>query len=133
MGGKQKEIPPLYISILLFLTSLLTFCLVIGMFLWGLFRCLFWKKHSLSGYLSEISKSIDQTDNVIGQFFFNDTMIKRTSDKNLLFGNMDETISSNIGENELADNLNKFGIFWNKFLNWIDPNHSVDAIEEDEI
>ena len=133
MGGKQKEVPPLYISILLFITSLVTLCIVIGMFFWGLFRCLFWKTHSLSKYLSDISISIDQTDNVLGQHFFNDTFIKRTSDKNLLFGNMDETISSNIGENQKENNLTKFGIFWNKLLDWLDPNHSIDAIEEDEI
>lgn len=132
--GKQKEIPPLYISFLLFVVSLtLTTTLGIVLFIYGVIKCLFSKNHSLSRLLSQTSISLDQTDNVIAQHALNDFLIKRTLDKELLFGNMDETISSNIGENVNAKNLTKLGIFINGVLDKIDPDHSIEAIEEDEV
>ena len=131
--GKQKEIPPLYISILLFVTSIVTLSLTTLLFFYCVVRCLLSKKHNLSLYLSDSSKSIDQTDNVLGQHAFNDFLIKRTSNPELLFGNMDETISSNIGENQKAVNLSWLGRIINTFLSWLDPGHSINAIEEDEV
>ena len=46
------------------------------------------------------------------------------------FGDNQETISSVIGKNLEANTLSKTGIWLNKILNLIQPNHSIISIEE---
>lgn len=50
----------------------------------------------------------------------------------LALGDPDETISSRIGKQKREGRLNWFTRPLSRFLNWLDPNHSLDAIEEDE-
>jgi len=50
----------------------------------------------------------------------------------LLAGDPDETISSRIGKMITSGEGNYFTILVNDFLDGLDPNHSIDAIEPDE-
>jgi hypothetical protein len=50
----------------------------------------------------------------------------------ILFGDPDETISSRIGKKIRAGTKNKFLIVVAKILDWIDPNHVIKTIEDDE-
>ena len=130
----ERDTPPLHNAIILFIVSLvLSLTMGLILFFYSVIKCVFFKKHSLARLLTDTAVSLDQTDNVLTQHFMNDFLINKTDNPELLFGNMDETISSNIGENEKKGNLTKIGIFINKILNFIDPNHSINAIEEDEI
>ena len=48
------------------------------------------------------------------------------------FGNPDETISSVIGKNKRANALTKTGRALSFLLDWVDSNHSLKSIEDDE-
>ena len=50
----------------------------------------------------------------------------------LALGDPDETISSRIGKQKAEGRLNWFTYPLDKFLGWLDPGHSTDAIEADE-
>jgi hypothetical protein len=50
----------------------------------------------------------------------------------LALGDPDETISARIGRQKLEGRLNWFTYPLEKFLNWLDTDHSVEAIEPDE-
>jgi hypothetical protein len=47
-------------------------------------------------------------------------------------GDPDETISSRLGKRKRAGTLTWFGRGLDRFLGWLDPGHSIDAIEDDE-
>jgi hypothetical protein len=81
-------------------------------------------------YLYNIARGIDQLGNVVCGRLFNLTLIISNSIHK--FGNEDETISSVIGKNKLANTLTFVGRLLDKLLDIIDKNHSTDAIEEDE-
>jgi hypothetical protein len=81
-------------------------------------------------YLYNIARGIDQLGNVVCGKLFNLTLIKYTSIHK--FGNEDETISSVIGKNKLANTLTISGHLLDKLLDIIDKNHSIKAIEGDE-
>ena len=81
-------------------------------------------------YLYNIARAIDQLGNVICARLFNATLIKHYSIYK--FGNEDETISSVIGKNKLVNNLTFVGRLLYYFLELIDKNHSLKAIETDE-
>lgn len=81
-------------------------------------------------YFYNIARAIDQLGNVICGRLFNSTLIKHYSIYK--FGNEDETISSVIGKNKLANNLTFIGVLLYYFLELIDKNHSIKAIENDE-
>ena len=81
-------------------------------------------------YFYNVSRGIDQLGNVICAKLFNLTLIKHYSIYK--FGNEDETISSVIGKNKLANTLTFVGRFLYYFLELIDKNHTAKAIEEDE-
>jgi hypothetical protein len=81
-------------------------------------------------YLYNIARGIDQLGNVVCGRLFNLTLI--TSNSIHKFGNEDETISSVIGKNKLANTLTVAGHLLDKLLDIIDKNHSIKAIEEDE-
>lgn len=46
------------------------------------------------------------------------------------FGNEDKTISSILGKNERLQTLSGLGKMLVGFLNFIDPNHALNSIEE---
>lgn len=81
-------------------------------------------------YLYSIARGIDQLGNVVCGRLFNLTLI--TSHSIHKFGNEDETISSVIGKNKLANTLTLSGHLLDKLLDAIDKNHSIKAIEADE-
>lgn len=82
-------------------------------------------------YLFSIALSIDQLGNVVCGRLFNLTLIYQSSIYK--FGNEDETISSVIGKNKRANTLTITGKLLDSLLEIIDSNHSIDAIESDEL
>ena len=80
----------------------------------------------ISSYFMVIAISIDQMGNVIMQDLFNQIMITPNGYK---FGNVDETISSVLGKNQLKNTLKFMGKALNWILNKLDPGHSVNSIE----
>jgi hypothetical protein len=70
---------------------------------------------------------IDQMGNVTMQDLFDEILITKDD---YTFGNVDETISSVLGKNERQFTLKGFGKALVKFLNFIDPNHALNSIED---
>lgn len=65
--------------------------------------------------------SIDQTINAIAGNLLNHLwLIDKSS---MTFGDMDKTISYNLGKNKKHENLNRFGLFVCDLLHFIDENH----------
>jgi hypothetical protein len=110
---------------LLIIASLSKRSLQAFLFIYSVARAIYNKK--LEGYIWELNESIDCNGNVIGKYFWDDTMIKEDSvDK---FGNRKETMSSVYGKNELTKKYKKFGLFWINILNRVDKNHCIDSID----
>ena len=80
-------------------------------------------------YLYKIALGIDQLGNVVCARLFNFFLIDIEGHQ---FGNEDETISGVIGKNKRTNTLTLFGIALDMFLELIDKNHSIKAIEDDE-
>ena len=78
-------------------------------------------------YFRLFAISIDQMGNVAMQDLFDDILIKKNGYK---FGNLDETISSVLGKNERLQTLTDLGRAIVSFLNFFDPNHALNSIEE---
>ena len=100
--------------------------------LYGFIKCLL--KFDLKALFRKTNKyfrllaiSIDQMGNVAMQDLFDDILIKENGYK---FGDVDETISSVLGKNELKKTLTGLGRSIVSFLNAIDPNHALNSIEE---
>ena len=116
------------IGVLLFVISvlLMTVTAPIG-FLYGLFYEIYRKGWDGMGeYCLKVAVSIDQLGNVIMQHLLNALWITKDGYK---FGNPDETISSAIGKNLEKGTLTPFGKFIDRFLDTIDPNHSLNSID----
>lgn len=111
---------------ILFLVAVLSFMLIVPLAL--LFKLLTWRL-SLDWFL-RCAISIDQFINVWADDLFCCLLLTRFSKHP--FGNEDETVSSVIGKNYLRGTLSQFGLFVRWFLNTLDKNHSVKAIERDE-
>lgn len=123
----DKKASP-FVGIVLFLISIVLL-LVTGPlgFIYGIFHSLFTKGfRGLGEYLLKIAISIDQLGNVMMQHLLNVLWIKKEGYK---FGNRDETISSALGRNNKLDTLTGFGKAIDKFLDFIDPNHSLNSID----
>jgi 8-oxo-dGTP pyrophosphatase MutT (NUDIX family) len=123
----DKKANPL-IGILLFVISIVLLVITgpIG-FVYGLLHSLFTKGfRGLGDYLLKIAISIDQLGNVLMQFLLNVLWIKKEGYK---FGNRDETISSALGRNNKLGTLSGFGKVVDKFLDFIDPNHTLNSID----
>ena len=82
---------------------------------------------ALDSYLYRCALSNDQQGNTYLAKLFNDVLIKTGGHK---FGDPDETISSVLGKNQLADKLSLAGKLVNWVLNKIDANHSIKSIEQ---
>lgn len=100
--------------------------------LYGFMKCLL--KFDLKALFRKTNKyfrllaiSIDQMGNVAMQDLFDDILIKKNGYK---FGDVDETISSVLGKNERLKTLTGLGLLLVNFLNFIDPNHALNSIEE---
>ena len=119
------------ISIILFFVAILIFSIVFPIGLIYQIITLF-KKRNLSIYLSDyffkLAQCVDQLGNVAYRGLFNGVLI--TKESKAAFGDNQETISSVIGKNLEDNTLSKTGIWLNKILNIIEPNHSIISIEE---
>lgn len=92
----------------------------------------FWRRRFKDGFKKidrlffKMAISIDQLGNVACYELFNEVLIKANGYQ---FGDEDETISSVLGKNKIAETLTKTG----KALDWVleklDRNHSIESIE----
>lgn len=74
-------------------------------------------------YFYNMALSIDQFANTNLHPLLNIVMVTKVSRKkgtNYVFGDADDTLSYCIAENFYNKNLSKFGMFWAKFLNFVD-------------
>jgi len=123
----NKKANPL-VGILLFLISIVLFAITgpLG-FIYGIFHTLLTKGfRGISEYFLKIAISIDQLGNVMMQHLLNALWVKKGGYR---FGNRDETISSALGRNNKLGTLTGFGKAIDKFLDFIDPNHSLNSID----
>lgn len=84
---------------------------------------------NIADYSLEVAVGIDQLGNVVCADLFNLILINKDGYK---FGNPDETISSVLGKNYVKKTLSLLGRILDTILNFLDKNHSVKSIEEDE-
>lgn len=90
-------------------------------------------KGEWSQYNLNLATAIDQYGNSLCSYLFNQIFIKRTGSVfPYKFGNIDETISSVLGKNKKQGTLTKFGRALDFILDMLDPNHSIDAIDNTE-
>jgi hypothetical protein len=71
--------------------------------------------------------SIDQTINAVSGPLLDSVWL--IDSKNMRFGNMDRTISYNLGRNKKYGNLNRFGLWICDILHLIDENHVEKAYQ----
>jgi hypothetical protein len=117
---------------IIFISSILLSPLLILGIIWSFITLMIKAKlyqwwDRLGQYFLKSAVAIDQLGNVMCQDMFNSLLIK---DNSIPFGNEDETISSVLGKNLVKDNLTTLGKGLNFILNQIDPNHSINSIEE---
>lgn len=115
---------PWYISLILFIVAIIAVPVISVI---GIIASLVIYPKGFFNHLLQVSLSLDQTGNAACAKLFNLIMIK---DSGYKFGNIDETASSAFGKNQSRGTLAGFGLIINKFLNWLDPNHSIDSIED---
>ena len=115
-------------NILLFLIAVLLVVLLTPLALFAKIILSIWRRKFDSEWFKRLALSLDQLGNVIADDFFNWLLIR--DDCIAPFGDEDETVSSVLGKNYLANNLTVFGRALRYLLHRIDPNHSVKSIEE---
>jgi hypothetical protein len=121
-------------GILLFFTAVfLAFIIMPVGFLYGIIQnMLKFKGKTLILVINKvfymIAYSIDQLGNVVCQFLFNDTMVKKEGYK---FGDPDKTISYVLGINKQNNTLTGFGGLIVALLHLIDPYHVEKAVKND--
>lgn len=123
-------------ALLFYLAIIILHVLLIPSIIVVLFVAFFKRKvgkaiDNLGKYLFKIAYSIDQLGNVVCSELFNITLIKYKKDS-YKFGNPDETISSVLGKNKQRNTLTKTGKLLSRFLNFLDKNHVIKSIEEDQ-
>ena len=84
-----------------------------------------WKR--LNGYFREEAVAIDRFGNYQYRSLFNALFV---ADGGYQHGNINETISSVLGKNELYGRLTKAGKILVKVLNFIDKDHCLKSINE---
>jgi len=80
-----------------------------------------------SGYFKSSAINLDKFGNREFRTLLNKVLI---TDKGYRFGNINETISSVLGKNQLTDTLTKYGLILVWILNIIDENHCIKSIEK---
>ena len=80
-----------------------------------------------SGYFKSSAVNIDKFGNREFRTLFNKMLI---SDKGHRFGDIEETISSVLGKNQLTGTLTKCGLILVWILDKIDNNHAIKSIDE---
>lgn len=79
------------------------------------------------GYFKSSAVNIDKFGNREFRTLFNKALI---NDKGYRFGNIEETISSVLGRNQLTGTLTKCGLALVWILDKIDTNHSIKSINK---
>lgn len=120
---------PLWKSLLLFCIAIVLFLTTAPFgFLYAVIRQGIAKKvSSLAIYFLELALALDNAGNVLMQHVLNDTLLIK-KEETYYFGNKLETISSVIGKNSLTHTLSTAGKWLNRFLDWIDKDHSLNSI-----
>lgn len=113
---------------LLIISTVLKVVLSPILYLYGVARSLL--KCGFNQWNFDLAIAKDQYGNCLGKWLFNDILI--TNKSNHHFGNIDETISSVIGKNKKDGTLSLVGRAIDGILELLDPNHSIDAIDETE-
>lgn len=116
------------IGVLLFIISVLLLLITgpLGFIFGFLYTLIKGGIKGLGEYLLQIAVSIDQLGNVMMQHLLNLLWVKKGG---YLFGNRDETISSALGRNKKLGMLTFFGKGIDRFLDTIDPNHTLNSID----
>ena len=115
------------ISVLLFLVAILLVVLLTPLAIFVKIVIAIWRRKFDHLWFRRLALSLDQLGNVIADDFFNWLLI--CDDHIAPFGDEDETVSSVLGKNYLANNLTVLGKALRYLLHRIDPNHSVKSIE----
>lgn len=120
---------PLWKSLLLFCIAIVLFLTTAPFgFLYAVIRQGIAKQvSSLAIYFLELALALDNAGNVLMQHVLNDTLLIK-KEETYYFGNKLETISSVIGKNSLTHTLSTAGKLLNRFLDWIDKDHSLNSI-----
>lgn len=120
---------PLWKSLLLFCIAIVLFLTTAPFgFLYAVIRQGIVKQvSSLAIYFLELALALDNAGNVLMQHVLNDTLLLK-KEETYYFGNKLETISSVIGKNSLTHTLSNAGKWLNRFLDWIDKDHSLNSI-----
>ena len=120
---------PLWKSLLLFCIAIVLFLTTAPFgFLYAVIRQGIVKQvSSLAIYFLELALALDNAGNVLMQHVLNDTLLLK-KEETYYFGNKLETISSVIGKNSLTHTLSTAGKWLNRFLDWIDKDHSLNSI-----
>lgn len=120
---------PLWKSLLLFCIAMVLFLTTAPFgFLYAVIRQGIVKQvSSLAIYFLELALALDNAGNVLMQHVLNDTLLLK-KEETYYFGNKLETISSVIGKNSLTHTLSSAGKWLNRFLDWIDKDHSLNSI-----
>jgi len=117
-------------NILLFVIALLMFTLLAPVAIaFRLIKSIFFLRPDLA-WFKRLALSIDQLGNVLADDLFNFLFI--VNPILYQFGDEDETVSSVIGKNYVANNLTLLGRCLRWILHQLDHNHSVRSIERDE-
>lgn len=80
-----------------------------------------------SEYHKTLALSKDKYGNSLGCYLFNKVLIKECGYK---FGNSNETISSVLGKNYRDKTMTTLGYYIGMLLNFIEPNHIQNSIDE---
>ena len=120
-------------GIVLFIVSVIFLVLLVPIgIIWGIVEA-FWNRGFKKG-VSRIDElflnmalAIDVFGNTSSRELFNDVLIKEHGYK---FGRPGETISSVLGKNYRDRTLTKAGMVLRNILHFIDPNHSINSIED---
>lgn len=92
----------------------------------GIIYGLFTNPQKIKAKFYEMAQSNDRFVNGTCAELFNKVLL--TEDSIHKFGDSRETVSSVLGRNKQAGTLSKHGLWWDKKLNKIDPDHTTKAI-----
>ena len=99
---------------------------VLQPFMWSYGQIRSITKGEWNNYNMQLAKSKDKYGNVLGQYIFNDLLIKSDGYK---YGNPHETISSATGKNKVKGTFSWMGKLVDATLEAFEKNHSIKSID----
>ena len=123
----MKKFKRFLLNLTLFFIAIILVILFSGIGLFVSVYNIIFKKSSTE-YFRDCALELDIFGNVICKDFFNILLIKKNSVH--LFGIVGMTVSENLGRNLRDNSLSKTGRFVANFLDFLDPNHCINAIRE---